>query len=159
VVDVIGEAAAVVEIDQVPDDRHEIVLGQDGVVRVGLELEPLVDLVAAHPAQIVSLRVEEELLELLASRLQVGRIARPQQGVDLLQGLRLAVSRVLGQRVLDQRRLGTPGRKQNLHLMDARFDQFLPEDIGQLGPGLRHHFAGVGIGRIERQHVILPVAG
>ena len=37
VVDVVGEAAAVVQLDQVADDRDEIVLGQDRVVRVGLE--------------------------------------------------------------------------------------------------------------------------
>ena len=103
VVDVVGEPAPVVQVDQVADDGDEIVLGQDRVVRVGLELEALVDLVAAHPPEVVPLRVEEQLLELLPRGLEVGRVARPEQGVDLLQGLGLAVGRVLGQRVLDQR--------------------------------------------------------
>ena len=159
VVDVVGEPAPVVQVDQVADDRDEIVLGQDRVVRVGLELEPLVDLVAAHPAEVVALGVEEQLLELLPRGLQVGRVARPEQGVDLLQGLGLAVGRVLGQRVLDQRRLGAAGRQQHLDLVDARLDQLLPERVGQLAPALGHHLARLGVGRVERQHVVLPVAG
>ena len=97
---------------------------EDRVIRIGLELEALVDLVPADPAQIVPLRVEEQLLELLARGLEVGRVARTEQRVDLLQGLGLAVGRVLGQRVLDEGRLRAPGREQHLDLPPAP-DQLL----------------------------------
>src|SRR5256886_16073956 len=105
VVDVVRVAASLPQLDQVADDRDEVVLGEDRVVLRDVDLEPLVDLVAAHPPQVVPLGVEEQPLERLPRRLEVRRLARPQQRVDLLQRLGLRVRRVLEQRVLDERRL------------------------------------------------------
>src|SRR2546426_1611701 len=56
---------------QVADDRDEVVLGEDRVVLRDVDLEPLVDLVAAHPPQVVPLGVEEQPLERLPRRLEV----------------------------------------------------------------------------------------
>src|SRR5690606_16945311 len=86
-VDVVGVTTAVVQVDQVLHDRDEVFLGQHRVVRVDLEPQPLVDLVAADTAEIVALRVEEELLDLLARGLEIGRITRTQQRIDLLERL------------------------------------------------------------------------
>ena len=70
------------------------------------------------------------------------------------------MGRVLGQRVLDERRLRPPGRQQHLDLVDARLDQLLPERVGQLARrASATHLARLGIGHVERQHVVLPVAG
>ena len=50
-VDVVGMTATVVEVDQVPDDRDEVLFREDGMVRVGAEPQPVIDLVPAHPAR------------------------------------------------------------------------------------------------------------
>ena len=158
VVDVVRVPAAVRQVDQVADDRDEVVLGEDGVVRVGLEPEPLVDLVPAHAPEVVALRVEEQALDLLPRRLQVRRVAGPEQGVDLLEGLGLAVGRVLLQRVLDQRRLAARTGEQHVDLVDAGLEDLRLERLGQVGTGLGQHLA-VGIGHRERQHRVGPLAG
>src|SRR5690606_38405045 len=62
-VDVIDEAAPLVQLDEVADDRDEILLRQHGVAEREVRAEPLVDLVAADAAQVVALRVEEDALE------------------------------------------------------------------------------------------------
>ncbi len=159
VVDVVGEPAPVVQIDQVADDRDEIVLGEHRMVRRRLEAQTLVDLVAAHPPEVVALRVEEEFLELLPRGLQVGRVARPEQGIDLLQGLGLAVGRVLGQRVLDERRLRAPGRQQHFDFVHALLEQLLLERLGQLRARLGEHFARLRVGHREREHGVVAVPG
>src|SRR5256712_13347296 len=87
VVDVVGVAAALAQLDQVADDRDEVVLREDRVVLGDVHLEPLVDLVAAHPPQVVALGAEEQPLQRLPSRLEDGRLAGTQQRVDLLPSL------------------------------------------------------------------------
>src|SRR5258708_20966039 len=54
VVDVVGVAAPFAQLDQVADDRDEVILGEDRVVLRDVHLEPLVD----HP------RSEEHTSEL-----------------------------------------------------------------------------------------------
>src|SRR2546428_12184192 len=85
VVDVVGVAAPLAQLDQVADDRDEVVFREDRVVLRDVHLEPLVDLVAAHPPQVVALGVEEKALQRLPRRLEIGRLAGPEQRVDLLQ--------------------------------------------------------------------------
>src|SRR2546426_6707490 len=111
VVDVVGVAAPFPQLDQVADDRDEVLFREDRVVLRDRELESLIDLVAAHPSQVVALGMEEQPLEGLAGGLEVRRLTRPQQRVDLLQRLGLGPRRVLEQRVLDEGRLA-PARRQ-----------------------------------------------
>jgi hypothetical protein len=75
------------------------------VPRRHVEAEPLVDLVAADAPEVVALRVEEDALERDPRRLDVRRVARPQQRVDRLERALLVAGRVLAQRVLEQRAL------------------------------------------------------
>src|SRR5437773_9209734 len=53
--------------------------------------------------------------ERLPRGLQVRRLARAQQRVDLLQRLGLGVRRILEQRVFDQGRLAPPSGQQHVH--------------------------------------------
>ena len=106
VVDVVDVAATFMQLDEVSNDLDEVFLREHGVVGRHGHAEPLVDLVAAHAAEVVALRREEQPLERLLRRLRVRRVARTEQRVDLRQRFLLAVRRILGQRVLDERRLG-----------------------------------------------------
>src|SRR5205823_11278608 len=55
VIDVVGVAAALGQLDEVADDRDEVVFGQDGVVLRLVDFEALVDLVAAHAPEVIAL--------------------------------------------------------------------------------------------------------
>ena len=88
------------QLDQVSEYCDEVFLSEDGVVRRGMDLQPLVDFVPSHPPEIIPLRVEEEPIERRACRLEVGSLSRPQQRVDLPQRLGFAISGVFEQRVL-----------------------------------------------------------
>ena len=135
-VDVVRVAAPLVELHEVAHDRHEVILREHRVRRRRGEVQALVDLVAADAAEVVALGREEEPLERDARRLRVGRIARTEQRVDLLERVHLAglgvglellalllrddgrARRVLEQGVLDERALGAPRRHEDLDLQD-----------------------------------------
>ena len=106
-IDIVHVSAALVQLDEVADDRDEIFLGEHRVLGRHREPEPLIDLVPAHASEVVPLRAEEEPLERLFCGLDVRRVAGTEQRVDLLQRVLLDAGRILRDRVLDQRRLGT----------------------------------------------------
>ena len=76
-------SAALVKLNEVAQDRDEVVFGEDGRAGIGIEGQPLVDLVATDAAQVIALGREEQPFECLTSRLRVRRVARSQQRVDL----------------------------------------------------------------------------
>ena len=120
VVDVVRLAAAIVEDDQLPDDRGDVLAG-DGPAEMGVGLvlpgkleahpggdrpELLVELVAPDAPEVVAAEVEEEALHELPRVVAGGRIARAQLLVDLDERLGLGVGGVLVQRGGDVRVLG-----------------------------------------------------
>ncbi len=90
VVDVIGGAQAVVELDEVADDDGDVFLG-DGALdirqldahAVGHRAQLLVELVAADAAEVIAAEVEEEALDQLLGVVTCGRVAGAQLLVDL----------------------------------------------------------------------------
>ena len=54
--------------------------------------------------------------------------------------------------------LGAPRREQHLDLVDLGLDQLLPQRVRQLAPALGDHLARLGVGRVEGQDVVRPVA-
>src|ERR687890_2395728 len=89
-VDVVHVPASLVQLDEVPDDLHEVLLREHRQVARRVEAEALVDLVPADAAEVVALRAEEQALERLLGRQRIGRVAGPQQAVDLLERQLLA---------------------------------------------------------------------
>ena len=152
-VDVVGVAAALVQLDQVADDRDEVFLRQDRVVRRELQPEAVVDLVAADAAQVVALGREEQPLERQAGGLEVRRLAGTQQAVDLLEGLGLVGGRVLAQGVLDERRLAAAAGEEHLDLRDARLAELLAQGVGDFLAALGEDLARVGVGDVGGEHV------
>ena len=114
VVDVVGLAHAVVERDQLADDRDEVLVVQHPPFLVqgplpGLVLgdaQVLVQLEAAHLAQIKAARVEEERAEQVAGVLHRGRVAGADLAVELDQRLLDRAGGVLFQGRLDVGVLG-----------------------------------------------------
>src|SRR5213080_2998803 len=95
-----------------------------------------------------------------APNLEVRRLARPEQRVDLLQRFGLRVRRVLEQRVVDERGLAPPRRQQHVHLGDAGLQELLLERVQQLAPALDQHLPRLRVGHVEGQDVrALPLAG
>src|SRR5690606_33146129 len=135
---------------------------EDGVARRQVEAQALVDLVAADAPEIVALRIEEDALERDARRLQVRRLARPQQRVDRAQGVLFAARRILPQRVAEERALAAARRApgEDLDPLDLRAPQPV-EDVGrQLLRRLRDDLAGLGVHHIlgeQRAQRVAPV--
>ena len=64
------------QLDELADERDDVVLGQRARLEVDVEAEALVELVAADAREVVALRVEEELVEQVA-RVVDATAARP----------------------------------------------------------------------------------
>jgi hypothetical protein len=91
-----------VELDQVADDRRDVLAGDRPLLALELDAHPggdrvelLVELVAADPAEVVAPEVEEQALDQLAGVVAGGRIARAELLVDLDQRLLLVLGQVL----------------------------------------------------------------
>ncbi len=107
-VDVVLGMQPAVALDEVADDRGDVLLGDRPLLALELEaharrdaVELLVELVAADPTEVVAAEVEEQALDELAGVLAGGRVARAQLLVDLDQGLGLGVGEVLVERARD----------------------------------------------------------
>ena len=121
VVDVVLGMEPAVALDEVTDDRGDVLAGDRPAIRgqLGAEargdrVELLVELVAPHPTEVVAAEVEEQALDELAGVVAGGRIARAQLLVDLDQGLRLGAGQVLVEGGGDVRmlRVDVHGREQ-----------------------------------------------
>ena len=113
VVDVVLGVEAAVALDQVADDRRDVLAGDRPALARELDahargdaVELLVELVAADPAEVVAPEVEEQALDQLAGVVAGGRVARAQLLVDLDQRLVGRLGEVLVERVRDERVLG-----------------------------------------------------
>ena len=96
---------AAVALDEVADDRGDVLAGDRALLARQLDAHPggdavelLVELVAADPTEVVAAEVEEQALDELAGVVTGGRIARAQLLVDLDEGLGLGVGEVLVER-------------------------------------------------------------
>ena len=114
VVDVVLGMEPAIALDEVPDDRRDVLAG-DRPLALDRELEAhplgdaeelLAELVAADPAEIVAAEVEEQSLDELAGVVTRRRVARAQLLVDLDERLGGRPGHVLVQGVGDERVLG-----------------------------------------------------
>ena len=98
---VLGDAELRRQLDQLLDEREDV-LGREHARALGnVDAEPLVQLVAADLRQVVALRVEEERVEQVARVVDRRRLAGALLLEDLDQRLVLARGRVLLDRVDD----------------------------------------------------------
>src|SRR6185295_19958025 len=100
VVDVVLRVEAAVALDEVADDRRDVLAGDRPAVARQLNTEPrrdrvelLVELVATDATEVVAAEVEEQALDQLAGVVAGGRVARAQLLVDLDEGLGLGPRR------------------------------------------------------------------
>ena len=96
---VLGHAELRRQLDELLDEREDVLGREDARALGHVDAEPLVQLVAADLRQVVALRVEEERVEQVARVLDRRRLARALLLEDLDQRLVLARGRVLLDRV------------------------------------------------------------
>ncbi len=96
VVDIVGREALLtgVERHDVLHRADDVLVGQRGALVIGIETELLVDLVATHLRQIVTLRIEEQALEKRARRIDCRRLAGTEALVELDQRFFLGRGRI-----------------------------------------------------------------
>ena len=102
---VLGHADRVRQLDELLDEREDVLRRQHARVLGHVDAEPLVQLVAADLGQVVALGVEEERAQQVARVVERRRLARPLLLEDLDQRLLLARRRVLLERVDDEERV------------------------------------------------------
>ena len=102
VINIIDGAIPQLEAEQILRCLNHVLLHQRAGAVIPLEAKLLVHLVTAHPAQVVSLGIEEQPLDQGASVGRSRRIARAQALVNLLESLLLIVRRILGHTANDQ---------------------------------------------------------
>ena len=94
-VDVVHRALLLLQLDQVVDDRDDVLLGQRGRRHRDVEPELAVHPVASDVAEVVPLLVEEEPVDQGLGGLQIGRIAGAELLVDGGQGVLFGADDVL----------------------------------------------------------------
>jgi hypothetical protein len=92
---------AVEEPGEVAHDGQEVFLGHGARLHRDFEVQAAVHAVAADLSQVVALLVEEHAQDQLAGGLRVGRIAGPDDAVDLLKRVLFAGGGIHVQRVVD----------------------------------------------------------
>src|SRR5690606_21024807 len=117
VVDIIDLPLAGMKFDQILDNRHDIVARQRRLILRHVEAEAIVYAIAADLAEIVSLRVEEELFDKGTCGLQVGCLTTSELAIDRLQGVLLAPGNILVDRPEDHRILCLDVLGVNRHLL------------------------------------------
>ena len=98
VIDVVNRAIPLLQIKEILDRREEVLRHHDALCGIDADLELLIDLVAAHPGEVVLLGVKEETLEKGPCVGGSGRIPRPQFLVDVLECALLVFCGILAQR-------------------------------------------------------------
>jgi hypothetical protein len=144
-VDVVDLALTQEQADHLVRDRQEVGRRQRRALRVDVQRQAPVHLVAAHLGQVVALLVEEQALEQGLGDFLVRGIARAQQAVEATQRLVLGAAGVLAQRVEDQAGLvqgDLAGRHQLEFLHAAVQDRLAQQRVDdRTGLGERLFFA------------------
>ena len=73
-VDIVHVGLGVDQLDQVFDNGDDVLARQRANGRIGIQIQLLVDAIAAHVAQVVALVREEQLLDDVARRRLIGRL-------------------------------------------------------------------------------------
>ena len=74
-VDIVNGSIGVDELDEIFDNLDDIFLGKHADIRLGVQAQLLVDTVAAHLAQVVTLVREEQILEYFLGTGIIGRVS------------------------------------------------------------------------------------
>ncbi len=151
VVDVVDAANVLLQLQEVLDHPVEV-LGREGLPvdrLVGLELD--VELEAADPREVVSLRVEEHAVEQRTRTLVRRRVAGTHPPVDLDLRLLRVPGGVLGQGVRNRRAAELPIRKEDLQLAVIAAVKPFVEILRNRLVGLQQHFTGVLVDHIGDQ--------
>ena len=127
-IDVVDLAAAVLDLDQHPDDRDDVLGAQHAQRVLALEAEAHVHLDAADRRQVVALGVEDQAAEQSLGGVQRRRLARAQHAVDVEQRLLAVLAAVERQRVAD---VGA-----DRQMVDVEHRELVDPGLGQLADGL-----------------------
>ena len=143
VIDVVDDAATVTQLDQVANALEDVALGEDlGFDRL-VDLELVVQLEATDLREVVTLAVEEQVVEQLLRGFDGGRIARAQAAIDFHHGFFRALQLVGEKRVAQVRTHVEVVDEEDFHLFDAAIAQVVELGFGQLFIALQQHFASV----------------
>ena len=106
VVNIIDAGLGVDEFYQILDNLDDVLLGEHSHIRVCVETQLVVDAVAAHVAQVITLLAEEEVeYDLLGAGI-VNRVSVAQLLVDVADGFLLTVRGILLESVEDDAVIG-----------------------------------------------------
>ncbi len=171
VVDVVHLALAVLQLDELGDDRDDVLLAQRQRRDALVEPEPPVHAVAADVAQVVALVREEEPVEEGARRLDVGRLGPAELLVEVRERLGGRVRRVLLERVEQRRhvellllRVVVVGRfaSQDDRLDTSRLERVVVL-LGERVLGGQHDFAlgrfAENLARVLVDHLVFDLDG
>src|SRR6185369_6408469 len=147
VIDVVHRTAAVLELDQVPNGFEDVTRREYGLLEVRLlflrkiPVKLVVQLEAADRAQVVALRVEEQVVEQLLGGLERWRITGAQAPVDLHDRVLGGLHLVGDQRVAQVRADVQTVDEQHLELGHVRLAQTIEGDFSHLFVALEQDFA------------------
>ena len=156
-IDVVDLAAAVLDLDQHPDDGDDVLGAQHAQRVVGLQPQPHVHLDPADRRQVVALGVEEQAAEQGLGRIQRRRLARAQHAIDVEQRVLAALAAIERQRVADVGADRQVVDVEHRNLGDPGLGQLVDRLAGQLVAGLGQDQAGLLVDQVAAQVARRPV--
>ena len=151
VIDVVHLPVASLRLEDVPDDLDDVLPAEDTLLQGDLHGQLLVHLQPADLGEVVSTRIEEDVLQQGLGALQGGGIARAHAPIDLDQRLVRTAGVVLQQGFADLEHLAVVRPGQDLEGFHAPLLELLHQLAGDLLPALAEHLTRPGLDHVPGQ--------
>ena len=154
-IDIVNASLPLLQAQQVLGCLKEIATTQDAVLAIVLEVELLVDLVATHPTEIITLGIKEQALD---EGLGVGRsggIPRPETTIDILEGFFGVLGRILLEALDDDAVIHRGIHHANLG--NSQVSDLADDCFGQRFESTGHNNAAIDIQSVLHENHVLDI--
>ena len=157
VVDIIDRVIGVADIDQRTQGGDDVFLVEYTRALGMVATNPAVELHAPNSRQVVTLRIEKQIVKQVLRRIFGRRLARTHHAINFDQRLKAIGGRIDTQRIGDKRALVQLIDIQSLYFLFAGLPQLLDQFHGQLVVGLGQQLAGFLIDDVVRQDLAFKI--
>ena len=154
-IDIVNASLPLLQAQQVLSRFQQVATPEDTVFAVVLEVKLLVDLVATHPTEIITLGIKEQALD---KGLGVGRsrgISRPETTVDVLESFFGVLGRILLEALDDDAVVHR--RIHHANLGDSQVSDLADHRFGERLKGTGHHNAAIDVQSVLHEDHVLDL--
>ena len=154
-IDIVNASLPLLQAQQVLGRFQQVATPKDTVFAVVLEVELLVDLVATHPTEIITLGIKEQALDKGLGVGRSGGISRPETTVDILEGLFRVLGRIFFEALDDDAVVYR--RIHHSNLGNSEVSDLADDRFGQRLKGTGHHNATINVESVLHEDHVLDI--